>query len=52
MLILELALLILPNDSLYPRVITPSSSLPPPYSKNKKEMLSQFVNTTNVAPIV
>ncbi|PFE06493.1 hypothetical protein COE15_06560 [Bacillus cereus] len=49
---LELALLIPPNDVLYLQVITPSSSLPPPYSKNKKEILSQFVNTTNLAPIV
>ncbi|PEY30094.1 hypothetical protein CN354_25635 [Bacillus cereus] len=52
MLILELSPLTLPNDSLYPHVITLSLSLPPPYSKNKKEMLSQFVNTTNLAPIV
>ncbi|MDR4415263.1 hypothetical protein FOS12_23640 [Bacillus thuringiensis] len=50
--ILELALPILPNDLLYLQVIVPSSFLPPPYSENKKEILSQFVNTTNLAPIV
>ncbi|KXX84916.1 hypothetical protein AT276_05800 [Bacillus cereus] len=49
---LELALPIPPNDSLYLLVTTLSSSFPPPYSKNKKVILSQFVNTTNVAPIV
>ncbi|TPV45687.1 hypothetical protein FJ659_00110 [Bacillus dicomae] len=50
--ILELALPIPPNDSLYLLVTTPSSFSPPPYSKNKKVILSQFVNTTNLAPIV
>ncbi|AAT59090.1 hypothetical protein BT9727_0646 [[Bacillus thuringiensis] serovar konkukian str. 97-27] len=50
--VLELALPIPPNDSLYLLVTTPSSSFHPPYSKNKKDILSQFVNTTNAAPIV